>query len=830
MKTQRFFSLYALSVLFFVLSVTNVVAQNEKTKIRGKVIDAETKEPLPFVNIAYQKTTVGCITDFDGEYYLETRNPSDTLIVSYLGYYPQKFKVKKEQFQTINVELQSTEIALDEVVVKAGENPAHRILRKVIKNKPVNNPVKLEYYEYEVYNKMEFDVNNVDDDFKKKKVFNQFQFIFDYVDTSVVTGKSYLPVFISETISDFYFQKNPRRQKEIIKASRISGVENESVAQYTGQMYIDVNIYDNFIPMFQKQFVSPVADFGLLTYKYYLVDSAVIDGHWCYQLTFKPRRRQELTFTGEMWIHDTTFAIKKAKARIAEDANINYVNDLIVDQEYTQVNDSVWFLKKDALFVDFNLTDKTTGLFGRKTTMYKNIVVNEPKPADFFADYAPQESITLDDALKKNNEFWHDSRHEKLSPKEESIYAMVDSIKEVPVFQTFVDIVNTFILGYYVRGKFEYGPYYRTYSFNPMEGNRFRIGGRTSNDFSTKVMYSGHVAYGTKDRKFKYGLGAMYMFSKEPRVSAGLYYKYDIEQLGQSVNAFTESNILASLLARNPRDKLLMVREMRGFYEREWFLGFSNALHFRHRIIYPSDNIFFEDKEHDISYDDITAFELRLNTRFAWNEKFVYGEFERISFGSEYPILSLDLTAGFKNVIKSDYNYYKAHLAIDHHFDINVLGFFKYKVEAGKIWGDLPYPLLRLHAGNETYAFDEFSYNMMNYYEFVSDTYASLYAEHHFQGLFLNKVPLFRRLKWREVVYTKALFGSLDESRTKAIMDFPPTLHSLSSKPYWEAGVGIENIFKIIRIDAVWRLTYLDHRDYMDIERFGIRAMLQVIF
>ncbi|PIE86390.1 MAG: hypothetical protein CSA05_00810 [Bacteroidia bacterium] len=798
----------------------------QPTKIRGTVTDAETNEPLPFVNISFIGTNIGGITDFDGNYFLETRNEVDSLQVSYLGYEPQKIKVNKHVFQTKNFKLQPTSIALEEIVVLPGENPAFRILRNINKNKEKNNPAKYKYWECEVYNKMEIDVNNIDEDFKKQRVFKHFQFIFDYVDTSAVTGKSYLPVFISETLSDMYVQKKPHKKKELIKANRISGVENESVMQYTGHMYIEVNAYDNFIPVFGKQFVSPIANVGRAYYKYYLIDSSYINNKYCYQISFKPRRKQEPTFTGDFWVHDTTWALTKVKVRIAEDANINFVNDLVATQEFQQIGDSVWFLKRDHLFVDFNLKDSTTGFFGRKTTTYKNVVVNKAKPAGFFDDKARQITISLEGANKRDSVFWATNRHEKLSIKEENIYNMVDSIKEVPVFRTFVDLITLFVSGYHVWGNFEFGPYYTFYSFNEIEGNRFRLGGRTSKAFSTKIRLNGHLAYGTKDEKFKYRLGAMYLFSKRPRTTAGFQYQHDMEQLGLSDNAFMMDNILSSVLQREPVYKLTMLNEFSTFYEKEWHEGFSNKISYRYRKIHANEHIPFQEFGTDHFLDNIVTSEIKLNTRYAYNEKFVYGEFQRVSLGTKFPVVNIDLILGMKDVFGGDYSYFKTNINIQHDFNINPIGHFNSIIEAGKIWGKLPYPLLKLHEGNETYAFDDFAFNMMNYYEFASDRYAGLYCEHHFEGLFLNKIPLFRKLKWREVIYGKGLIGRISESNKK-VMYFPKGLTDLSKKPYYEAGIGIENIFKIIRIDAIWRLSYLNQPN---IQKFGIRAKLQIVF
>lgn len=518
-------------------------------------------------------------------------------------------------------------------------------------------------------------------------------------------------------------------------------------------------------------------------------------------------------------------AIKDINVRIAKDANLNFVSDLIASYKYQQIDNKYWFLEKDELFIDFNLGDSTTGFFGRKTTTYKNVKVNVDYKENFFTDNSTLETIVMQNALIKTQDFWSESRHEKLTPREEAIYNMVDSIKEVPVFKTFVDIITLFVSGYYVHNNFEYGPYYTFYSFNAIEGSRIKIGGRTSNKFSTKVMYTGHLAYGTKDEKLKYGIGGVYMISKNPRISVGANYKYDMEQLGQSQNAFLQDNILASLLSREYNRKLSMVEEFKGHFENEWFHGFSNTISIGHRKIYSTEYIPFEEQNDAKTYDYLSSLEIKLNTRFAYNEKFLTGEFNRVSLGTRHPILNLNIIAAPKGILGSDFEYYKVNFNVKHTFNINPFGKFRYIVDAGKYFGKTPYPFLQLHEGNETYAYDDYAFNMMNYYEFVSDQYVSLFAEHHFEGFFLNHIPLMRKLKWREVVTAKGLYGSINDNN-RELLEFPQELQGLT-KPYFEAGVGVENILKIIRIDAMWRLAY---RSNVDIPKFGIRAKLQIDF
>jgi hypothetical protein len=813
----------------FVLQSYSAAFSFDYTKIRGRVVDAKTKEPLPYVNVIVRGTSIGAITDDSGSFFIETRKPIDSLYVSYLGYKPVSIKIKRNSFQELYIELKPNVTELQTVVIVPGENPANRLLKKITKNKDRNNYKNFPSFSCEIYNKIQIDLNNIDDEFKKKRIFKQFQFVFDNLDTNAVTGKVYLPILISETVSDYYYQDKPHQEKEIIKATQVSGIKNQSVSQFTGQMTQSFNIYDNFMSFYEPGFISPIADFGLLYYRYYITDSAVLDGKWCYHVSFKPIRRQERTFTGDFWVADSVFAVKKIQMRLNKNANINFINELVASYEYQSYHDSIWFLVSEEILADFNITDSKTikGFFGHKGTTYRNYVFNQP-----IADEVKElkaDIIVNDTAMNQSKQYWDKNRPIQLSEKEEKVYSMVDSIKNVPLYQTFADAVNLVVNYYYPVGKYlEFGPYFSTYSFNEIEGHRFRIGGQTSNQFSTKVMFTGHVAYGTKDEDFKFGLGTRYMFNKSPRRSAGISYKNDIEQLGQGINAFRADNILSSLLRRNPNNKLTMVKGFSSFYEYEWYQGFSNTIQFNNRQIFGTDVIPLG----AINGNDTTRFskvitsEITLQTHFAYKEKFLMGEFERVSVGTEYPVIDLFLTYGMKNVFQSQYEFYKVNLRVTHYFNTNPFGYFKYTLDAGRIFGKLPYPLLELHKGNETYAYDNYAFNMMNYYEFVSDKYATIFAEQHFQGFFLNNFPVIRRLKWREVATFRGLIGTIDEKNGKKNWVYSDGLGEVN-KPYGEASIGIENIFKLIRIDAVWRLSYLDHQN---IQAFGLRAKLQIVF
>lgn len=812
--------------------------QAQKTKIMGRVTDAQTLEPMPFVNVFIKGTSTGMRTDFNGEYAMEFTFKADSIVASFVGYNTLVKPIELNKFQTTDFQLTENKITLGELVIRPTTNPAEILLKKIIQNKKENSGEGIDSYQYESYNKIEFDANNISEDLKEKRMLKHFQFIFDNIDTSTVNGKSYLPIFLTESLSDVYYRKSPKSKKEFIKASKISGVDNESISQFLGDMYQNVSVYDNFVVLFDKNFVSPIANFGLGYYKYYLTDSATIDNMWCYKVMFKPRRKQELTFTGYFWVADSSFAIKKIDMRIADDANINFINDMVSVQEFDKIDGKHWMITMEKLVADFNIVNNTKnnlGFFGTKTTSYKNYVFNKPMPEEF---YNTPMNITVEEGSgKKDAAFWKANRHDSLSKDEKAVYKMVDTIQTIKVFRTYVDIIKTIVLGYYVKGDFEWGPYFNVISFNALEGARIRLGGRTSNKFSTKLMIDGHLAYGTKDETFKYGGGFLYMLNKNPRKSFSTSYKYDIEQLGESQNSFITDNILASLLRRSPNNKLTMVKELKCNYENEWFTGFSNTIGFTHRDIFPVDSSHFGffNSGDKVEKKSITTTEFSINTRFAYNEKFVFGEFERTSMGTEYPIIEVKYGYGVKDFMNSDYEYSRLQFRLEHWYNIGSFGWSKYMLEAGRIWGKLPYPLLKLHEGNETFVFDDYAFNLMNYYEFASDRYFSFYYAHHLEGLILNKVPLMRKLKWREVASIRGLVGTLDnvnEDYNKQYLQPPEPMNGLG-RPYFEASVGIENIFKIFRVNAVWRLSYInkDYRDnHTNITQFGILGTMQIYF
>lgn len=825
-NNHSFGSLFRLLLLpgFALLFSGTIHAQ--VTTITGKVIDAETREPMPFVNVVIVGTWTGTLTDQNGNYALSFKTPGDSISAFQMGYHTVTRKFTRNIRQEIDFRLPARNLDLPEVVIQYKGNPAELILQKVLLNKARNTRQPYRVMKNESYTKIEIDAYNINEKLKARKAFGGFGMVWDYMDTSSLNGKICLPVFITETMSEVYFRRNPKTRKEIVAASSVSGYSNGSVAQYMSNFSPEINIYDNYIPLFEKSFISPVADFGINFYRYRLIDTVFIGGNYCFHITVQPRRLQELTFTGELWISDTSFAVKKVVLKMAEDANINFINEMAFEQEYAMTDTVCWMLVRDRFSVDLNLlvdVKNVLGFIGHKTRVFRNFRFDDPEDENVFGPTSA--IVTLADATGKSRECWDTLRPEQLNKRERGIYFMVDSLRRTKIYQAWSKTVLTISTQYYPLGYFDIGVYSKLISFNDIEGLRFRIGARTSTKLSKTWQFKGYVAYGIHDHQFKYGADFIYLFNKNPRRDITAFYKYDVEQLGLSPTALLPDNFFASLFFKGPNDKLTMVRTYKLAYEHEWFNGLINTLSFSHRTIFPLGStefiIYPYGTANPESVHSITTSEIRLVTRLSFRERFVVGDFQRMKTNSVDPVINLSYCYGIPGFLKSDYEYHKVTLGISHWFNIASIGWSKYLIEAGKIWGTLPYPLLRIHEGNQTIFYNDYCANLMSYYEFVSDAYIWVSYTHHFDGLFFNKIPVIRNLKWREVIHLRGVYGGLS-AQNQAYSEFPGYLRSFNGVPYLEAGAGIENIFKIFRVDCLWRLTHLHDPGVTNKSRFGL--------
>lgn len=798
--------------IFSIFLLITTVCFSQQTKVYGTVWDANTGEKMPYVKVQFKNSKIGTLTDSVGGYSIETYYATDSIQFSFNGFLTFTTEVRKDETQEINVRLTTRLSEIQEVVIRPpDELPSTRLHKRVIAHKDINNKEKLYSYEYEVYNKLQMDVNNIGEDFTKRNVVKRLDLVMQYLD-STENGTTYLPAILSESISNFYFKNNPQKKKEIVEATRVTGVDNLQFNQFLGDMYFDINIYDNNINILNRSFISPVSNFARNYYRFYLEDSTFIDQQWCYKLRFVPKRTGDMTFHGEMWIHDTTYAVKQISATISPDANINYVQDLYFEQYFDQVEKEVWMLTREKLIADINITKNSMvyGFYGRKLSSRKNFVINKERDDDF---YKSDNTVEFADSAKiRTDNYWNTHRHEPLSKQEQGIDDMVDSLNALPFFKTLRRLTYFATTGYYPIGKVEIGNAFSMFSYNKVEHFRAALALRTSNAFSKRLEIGGRIAYGFNDEKFKYGGSIRYNITPKKRGMLTVYYSNDIEQLGQSPTAAAIGSTFGTLFRTGPPDKLTFVQKigvnlekdikkdliLYGGFELKEFstLGDSSYLKFN-----PVSNFYDTIKT-------IRSSEFIARIRWTKDEEFLSGTFDRASLRSKYPIISLQGIFGVKGLFGSDYNYQKVELMIEHNRPIGYLGRIRYGANAGYIFGTAAYPFLKVHEGNESLWLLTTTFNKLNFFEFVSDKYVGAFIENHWEGLLFDRIPLVKKAKLRLVTTGRITYGGIS-SRHSVEMLLPKYIKQFGGIPYAEASVGIENIFKVGRVDLIWRITHL---------------------
>lgn len=788
--------------------------------------DSETGQPVPDVHVIFQDSKIGTFTDSLGRYVLETYYASDVLEFYYSGYKTEKIEITKDIPQIVDVVIKPDLGELEEFVVLPSEFPSTRLHKKIIAHKDVNNREKLSSYGYELYNKIEVDVNNIGDKFSNRDIVQKLDVVLQFLDTS--NGQAFLPVILSETVSDFTYQNHPKKKKEVIQGTYTTGIENLHFNQFLGEMYLDFNIYDNYLILFNHGFVSPVANFARSYYRFYLQDSSFIDNQWCYLLTFRPKRSGDLAFVGEMWVHDTTYAIKSFKANISPNANLNFVNDFYFYQKFEQVEKEVWMMTEENMIADLKLTKKTGfyGAYGRKYSSRRNFVINKEYPPEYFKTENTVEIV--DGATKRDSAWWNEQRHGGLTVREKGVQQMIDSLEADPFFRFLKKSTYTLATGYYPVGYIEIGNIYTLASYNQVEHFRSGFALRTSNKFSRRLELGGRLFYGFGDQRFKYGTTVRYNITPKKRGMWTTYYNYDIEQIGASPTAASVGSSVSTLIRTGPLDKLTFVDKVGTNLEKDIgkdliiFGGFEWK---QYTALGKANYERYDDYGNLENISRIRTAEATIRLRYAKNEEFISGSFDRSSVGSKYPILSLQAIFGIKGIAGSNYNYQKIEFNYDHSRSIGVLGRLHYSFNCGYIFGTAAYPFLKVHEGSQSFWLYTNAFNKLGYFEFISDKYVTGLVEQHWEGLFFDRIPLMKKLKWRLVTTGRITYGDISDRHQQAML-LPSFTKRFNGVPYAEANIGIENIFKFGRIDLVWRLTHLDP----GMSPLGVRARFAFSF
>lgn len=820
-------------ILVAILAASSVMAQT--TKILGRVMDAATGEGVPYAAVFFEGTTIGMSTDSEGRFSITTHDTSlKVLQIQQLGYFPQNVRIKPGAFNDIRVMLREENVQLGTVTVKADNSKAKRLLAEIDSRRERNNPESREAYNCDVYSKIELDLTHPREQLRGKAVNKQWKFIFKYIDTSDVSGVPYVPIMLNESTSRRYHTRLADR--EVITASRMSGAENYEtlLTQFTGSIHLKNNFYDQFIQAFFVDIPSPINSNGLLFYDYYIVDSLKVDGRKTLVVHFRPKPAISTpAFKGEMQVDAEEFALRRVKARLAKGQNFNWVRDMLLESSYQRLPEGTWFYKSDRFYADFSITQrdssKMISFLGNRTLEFSNPVFEKGE-----TDYSTTVSTVEENASLKDESYWSEARPYPISSKEEKVYEMVSRVQETPLYNTLYDIVAMVINGYYDLTYVGFGPVLKFISFNPLEGFRMHFGVRTTNRLDPRNRYMAYAAFGCKDLQVKGGVEWEHLFRKEPTSKLTLNLHYDVVQLGGSKNKYNQNNILSSVLGGGTRGKLCSELVLDTKYEHEFYGGLNGTFNAGYRELYPTAYVPMITPQYE-SIRSIPSAHAGAIIRFSKDETVIRGQYNKTYADSRYPVVSIGMSGGVAGLNRSgvaigagalgteNHPYFIPEVNLDWKVNIAPIGRSMINLNAGTIVGRVPYTHLHLHEGNGSFMLDKTAFSTMDYFEFASDTWVTLKWDHNFNGFFLGKIPWVKKLQLREAFVFKATWGALSNKNNGVISGrgmlfdgpqapllFPEGMHTMGAVPYIETGFAITNIFRLLRVDFLWRVTHRD--------------------
>ena len=857
MKTK-----YIKSFLLFLLlgCCISVSAQN----IQGVVTDSLTNDPIPYLSVFYEGKGVGSITDNDGHYKVETRKGWNKLTFSAVGYVTKVVNIIPGVTKNLNVRMRPDDIMLDEVVVKPKRekysrknNPAVELMKKVIAHKNNNKLSENDYYQYNKYQKITMSLNDVTPEMLEKGMYKKMPFLKDQIELCEETNKFILPISVDETASQKIYRKHPKSEKTIIKGMSSTGV-NELFA--TGDMlstvlkdvFTDVNIYDNDIRLLQYPFISPISSSDAISfYKFYIMDTTFVDKDKCFHLTFVPNNSQDFGFTGHLYVlADSSYTVKKCTMNLPKKSGVNFVDNLDIIQEFEQLPNGEWVLKTDDMIVEMTLMKIMQGFQIRRTTRYSDYAFDE-LPQQLFKRKGAE--IKEADAMMRGDDFWNQYRPVPLTQTESSMDMLVKRLEQMPGFKYVIFVLKAFIENFVETGtkdnpsKVDIGPVNTMISNNYIDGLRLRMSAQTTANLNPHLFFKGYYAYGFKDHRSKYMGEVEYSFNKKeylprefPKNSITFSYQYDVMSPTDKFLKTDKDNVFVSFKTSTV-DQMSYVRNIALKYENETQFGLKTTVEVKHSTDEPTGGLaYITNDDQKTLVPEIQTMEASLAFRYAPGETFVNTKQRRIPVSFDAPVFTLSHTTGFKGVLGGEYNYNLTEIGLYKRFWFSSWGKIDMFVKGGAQWNKVPFPLLIMPAANLSYILQRETFNLINNMEFLNDRYASLDVSWDLNGKIFNRIPLLKKLKWREAIGFKMLYGHLTDKNNpmkhpgdSELFLFPtrdgrPTSFVMDPKtPYMECSVGIHNIFKILHIDYVRRLNYLDHPDA---NKWGVRFMVMMTF
>lgn len=860
-KVWRFSFIY--SVLLMIVNLSYLYAQTN-TFAAGTVKDAITREPLSYVSVIFDESTIGTMTGEDGEFTLQTDKEYTTLVFSSLGYDTQKLTLKPgSRHDALNILLHPTAYEIEEVTVRPTrerysrkDNPAVELIKQVIAHKNTNRIEAKEIYQVELYEKLTLALDDFNPNFEKNAFVQKFRFIKNYLDTSEISGKPILTISVRETISDHYYRKSPRSEKTITKAKRQEGVdksidEGGILTNNLEEIFKSVNIFDNNIDILLNRFVSPLSStLATSYYQYYIMDTLDVTGDQCIDLAFVPVNSQSYGFTGRLYITlDGNYSVKKCLLNVPRHINLNWVDQLRIEQEFKRAPDSTWVIKNENTYINFYLVKGAQQLYAHQLRNYDKYDFEPQRTDSIFGLTGPVH--ILPEAVFRTDTFWVNNRHLPLKDKENALNDLLGELKKVPAFNAIIKTAEVLITGYIPtkpdkkESLLDFGPMNTTFTANHLEGFRFRVGAMTTANLHPRLFASGYMAYGVNDRRLKYNGKLTYSFTdkkyhekESPMNNLSFMHEFDVYTPGQDFLFTSKDNVFVAWKVGEPVTHMQYIRKSVLQYEKEWLNGLSIYGWAKKEKNEASGTLKYNLYQEDgslIGVKDFSTSELGLQLRFAPGERAFdsrVGKNSIMNLSKDAPIFKLSHQMGFDGILGGDYKYNHTEFSAEKRIWLSSFGHIDATVKAGKVWDKVPFPLLILPNTNQSITIQPEAFNMMRAMEFVTDQYASFYLTYYLKGWILNRIPFVNLLKLREVISVSGVYGGLTDKNNPLIdgtglYQLPEGTRPMGNTPYMEASVGLENIFKILRIDYYRRLTYLNEPN---IKKGGVRIALRFSF
>lgn len=848
---------FVLLLLIFSLAI-------DAQTIRGVVVDEETGDSIPHPGLQYKKGKVVVSGGSDGSFSMPRLN-DEYLTVSAVGYKTLQILIGPNTPAWMRITLKPDTKRLKEVTVRGKKgkysrknNPAVELMKRVIAAKKRNDLENHDYYRYDKYQKLTLAVNDITPAEVEKEKGKNRQWLVNQIEFCPYNNKLILPLSVDETVTQHIYRKDPKKEKTIVLGQRATGVNDliqtgEMLNTVLKDVFTDVDLYDDQIRLLQYPFTSPIGKDAIAFYRFYIVDTVYVDRDECYHLEFTPNNQQDFGFRGELWVlTDSTLHVKKCRLSLPRKSDVNFTDNLSVTQEFTKLPNGEWVLTTDDMYVEMSVVDFLT----------KAVVIRTTRMTDYAFDPIPDKAFKGKAKVKydpssrmRGDDFWADNRTVELTGSERGMGTFIDNLTKTKGFKYLLFGMKVLIENYVETGGkthpslVDIGPINTMVSTNFIDGMRTRLSAQTTANLNPHLFVSGYYARGWDSRKNYYKGQVTYSFNKKeympwefPKRTLTFTSTYDVCSPSDKFMPTDKDNVFTSFKWTDVDKMMFYNRQELAFeYEQDW--GFKTTVRLKTEENEACGKLYFtplslyDAAPPAIEHGKIRTTEASIELRYAPGETYVNTKQRRLKINYDPPVFTLSHTVGVKGVLGGDYNYNFTEASVYKRFWLNSWGKLDVTLKGGIQWNKVPFPLLIMPAANLSYIVEDETFNMINNMEFLNDRYASLDVSWDLNGKIFNRIPLIKKLKWREWLGVKVLWGTLTDKNNPTLaanagdpllMQFPEGSYVMDPhRPYIELIAGIHNIFKIFHVQFVHRLNY---NGLPTAKKNGVRLMMRFTF